>query len=319
MQNIFVTGGTGLVGAHVVEAILSKFPQANVVVLVYDMDPDSYFVRSGLRERVKLVYGDIRNASVVRDAIFSFEIDTVFHLAAQPLVTAALHNPLQTWETNIIGTVHVMEAVRTSPWIRSVVVASSDKAYGEPEFQPYTEAHPLNALHPYDTSKACTDMIARSYAQCYGTPVVVSRFGNIYGPGDLHWNRLIPGAMRALVSGEVLDIRSDGTLTRDYLYVKDVAQTYLLLAEKAKEYKGEAFNCTSNTHRSVIDMLKDIEAAAGKPVPHKILNTSAHEISHQSLSNEKLTNALDQALPQTDITTALQETWNWYKEVLSHS
>lgn len=218
-----------------------------------------------------------------------------------------------------MGTVHVMEAVRTSPWIRSVVVASSDKAYGEPEFQPYTEAHPLNALHPYDTSKACTDMIARSYAKCYGTPVVVSRFGNIYGPGDLHWNRLIPGAMRALVTGEALDIRSDGTLTREYVYVKDVAQTYILLAEKANQYKGEAFNCTSNTYRSVIDMLKEIENVIGKRVPHKILNTSAHEISHQSLSNQKLVSVLDQAPPQTNLATALEETWNWYKGILSRA
>lgn len=318
MKNILITGGTGLVGAHLVEEILEQNPQARIVVLVYEIDAKSYFVTKRLDRRVRLVYGDIRSASIVRDAVFSYEVDTIFHLAAQPLVMAAYHSPLETWETNLMGTVHVMEAARTSPWVQAVVVASSDKAYGEPVFQPYTENHPLQALHPYDTSKAGTDMIARSYATCYGTPVVVTRFGNIYGPGDLHFNRIVPGAMRALALNEVLEIRSNGKLTRDYLYVKDVARIYLLLAARAKELSGRAFNCTSGVHLSVLEVLESVGRVVGTPVPYRILNNSTHEISSQSLSNDALKQTLG-SVPSSELSQALQETWKWYQEFFSQS
>jgi CDP-glucose 4,6-dehydratase len=209
MQNVFITGGAGLVGGHVISEVFRVNPQADVTVLVQSMDPRSFFVSSGLNDRVRIVFGDVRDERTVRDGVFNFEADTIFHLAAQPLVNVALVNPRQTWDTNLMGTVNVMEAARTSANVKAVVVASSDKAYGAAKFQPYTEDHPLEGLHPYDTSKSCVDLIARSYAVCYGVPVVVTRFGNIFGPGDLNFNRLVPGAMMALATGRELLIVSD--------------------------------------------------------------------------------------------------------------
>lgn len=311
MKNIFITGGTGLVGSHVVEAVLNAHPGARVVVLVQSVDPRSYFVQQGLRDRVVQVFGDVRDARTVRDAIFNFECDTIFHLAAQPIVSVALANPRETWETNLMGTVNVMEAARTSPWVKAVVVASSDKAYGAAKFQPYTEDHPLEGLHPYDTSKSATDLIARSYATCYGVPVVVTRFGNIFGPGDLNWNRLVPGAMRALATGEELILRSDGTLTRDFVYVKDVADVYVLLAQHAEAQKGHAFNCTSGVNDTVLGMLERVHQSVGKRVPYRIENNAKHEIPVQSLSDEKLRRLFGWQ-PKTTFENALRETEAWY-------
>lgn len=309
---ILITGGTGLVGGHVVEAALAKYPNAQIIVLVQSINPESYFAERGFEKRVTCLYGDIRDARTVRDAVFNFQCDTILHLAAQPIVSIALQNPRETWETNLMGTVNVMEAARTSPWVKSVVVASSDKAYGEAKFQPYTENHPLEGLHPYDASKSATDLIARSYATCYGTPVVVSRFGNIFGPGDMNWNRLIPDIFRTCATGEMLQIRSNGLLTRDFVYVKDVADVYLLLAEQAPAHKGEAFNCTSGIHESVLGMVDRISHAVSMPVPHTVLNEAQHEIPVQSLSDEKLRRTFGWA-PKQSLDDALRETWVWYK------
>lgn len=315
MKHVFITGGTGLVGSHVIEEVLRVYPHAKITVLVYDVDPESYFVKRELAKRVRCVYGDIRDESVVRDAVYSFEIDTVFHLAAQPLVMAAYQNPMQTWQTNLMGTVHVMEAVRDNPRIERVVVASSDKAYGTAVFQPYTEDHPLHALHPYDTSKACTDMIARTYAQTYNVPVAVTRFGNIFGPGDTHYNRLIPGAMRAACTDEILEIRSDGTLTRDYVYVKDVARAYVTIAQHIQALRGEAFNVTSDVHMSVLDMVQAICRVVGKEIRTSIQDAAQHEIPHQHLSDARIKSVIGSSWATTPLDQALRETWEWYQSV----
>lgn len=317
MQNVLVTGGTGLVGGHVIDEMLRVNPRAKVVVLVQFLDPRSYFVSSGLKDRVTLVFGDIRDDHTVRDCVFNHEIDTIFHLAAQPIVQVALANPRQTWDTNLMGIVNVMEAARTNKLVKAVVVASSDKAYGDAKFQPYTEDHPLEGLHPYDTSKSCTDLIARSYAKCYDVPVVVTRFGNIFGPGDLNFNRLIPGAMMALATGEDLLIRSDGKLTRDFVYVKDVAHVYVMLAEQADKYKGEAFNCTSGVNKSVIDMLEFIGEALHRPVPYTILNEAKYEIPDQALSDRKIRETFNWK-PRLKLEETLRETWEWYAELFRH-
>ncbi len=316
MKNIFITGGAGLVGGHVVEEALRVAPDARIVVLVQALDPRSYFVSSGMKDRVTLVFGDIRDERTVRDCVFNYEIDTIFHLAAQPIVNVALANPRQTLDTNIMGTVNVLEAARTSGLVQAVVVASSDKAYGKAKFQPYTEDHPLEGLHPYDVSKSCTDLIARTYATCYDLPIIVTRFGNIFGPGDLNLNRLVPGAMRALALNEDLLIRSDGTLTRDFVYVKDVAYVYVMLAQRAREYGGQAFNCTSGIHKSVIDMLDTISVAVGQPVPHRILNEAKHEIPEQALSDQKLRNTF-QWKPSIAFDQAIRDTYEWYKALFS--
>ncbi|MFA5935793.1 MAG: GDP-mannose 4,6-dehydratase [Patescibacteria group bacterium] len=318
MKNFFVTGGTGLVGGNLIEEILHDHPDAKIVTLVRSLDPMSYFVRNGYDTRVVLYYGDVRDANTIRDIVYNEEIDTIFHLAAQPIVNVALANPRDTWETNINGTINVMEAARGNAKIEAIVVASSDKAYGKANFLPYTEDHPLQGLHPYDASKSCTDLIARTYAVCYGVPVVVSRFGNIYGPGDLNFNRLIPGAMKALATGETLPIRSNGQMTRDFVYVKDVARGYLLLAANAKDIAGEAFNVTSGVTMSVVEMLTEIGRILSKPVPHEILNIAQHEIPLQTLSDEKIRTRLGWK-PTRTLEQAINETWTWYRDLLKKS
>jgi CDP-glucose 4,6-dehydratase len=315
MQNVFITGGCGLVGGHVVEEVLRVHPEAKVFVLARSSDPESYFRRQGLDRRVTTYVGDIRDERVVRDIVYNEEIDTIFHLAAQPLVTVALANPRQTWETNLIGTLNVLEAARGNARIRSVVVASSDKAYGKAKFLPYTEDHPLHGLHPYDASKSCVDLMSQTYATCYGVPVIVSRFGNIYGPGDFNFNRLIPGAMKALATGRPLELRSNGRLTRDFVYVKDVARGYLLLEANAKQFAGHAFNITSGVNMSVIRMLDEIGRIVGRPVPMTILDNAQHEIPLQSLSDEKIRTLLGWR-PTRTLDQAIAETWEWYRQVL---
>ncbi|HEU0050814.1 MAG TPA: GDP-mannose 4,6-dehydratase [Patescibacteria group bacterium] len=312
MKHVFVTGGTGLVGGHVVEELLKAHPDANLVVLARSRDPKSYFFERGLDQRVILYTGDIRDEKLVRDIVFNEEIDTIFHLAAQPLVTVALANPRQTWETNLIGTLNILEAARGNTRIRSVVVASSDKAYGEAKFLPYTEDHPLHGLHPYDASKSCEDLMAQTYAKCYGVPVVVSRFGNIFGPGDLNFNRTIPGAMRALATGVPMEIRSSGHLVRDYVFVKDVARAYLLLEKAAETHAGHAFNVTSGINLSLIQMLNEMERVLAVSVPRIILNNASHEIPEQRLSDDKFRRELGWR-PNYSLDEAIRETWSWYR------
>lgn len=312
-SRVFLTGATGLVGGHVTEALLKAYPGVQVTTIVQSMDPRSYLVQQGLDKRIGIYYGDIRDRKLVNDLVMREEIDTIIHLAAQPLVSVALQLPYETCETNFMGTLNVLEAARHSPNIRAIVLASTDKSYGRAVFQPYTEEHPLNALHPYDSSKAAADILARCYAQCYGMPIVVTRFGNIYGPGDLNFNRLIPGAMSALNSDVPLRLRSDGSMRRDFVYVKDVAEGYLLLAKNAKEHAGEAFNITSNVNMSVLEALERISSVVGKQVPFVIENTAKHEIPAQALSNEKIQSRLGWQPPHT-FEDGIRETHEWYKK-----
>lgn len=239
----FVTGGTGLVGSWLVQRLVDL--GADVVCLVRDWVPQSELVRSGLIERVKVVRGDVRDRDMLERALGEFEIDTVIHLAAQTIVTIANRNPISTFETNIAGTWNILEASRRSPKVKQIVMASSDKAYGDQEVLPYNEDTPLQGQHPYDVSKSASDLIAAAYAKSYDLPVAITRCGNFYGGGDLNWNRIIPGTIRSILRGQAPIIRSDGEYIRDYFYVEDGAAAYMLLAEQLAirpELKGQAFN-----------------------------------------------------------------------------
>ena len=226
----FVTGGTGLVGGWLVRRLLNA--GADVVCLVRDWVPQSEFVRGGLIDRVKVVRGDVRDQAVLERALGEYEINTVIHLAAQTIVPIANRNPASTFETNIGGTWATFEACRRSPCVKQIVLASSDKAYGDQEKLPYDESPPLQGRHPYDVSKSCADLIAAAYAKSFSLPVAVTRCGNFYGGGDLNWNRIVPGTIRSVVRGQRPVIRSDGKFIRDYFYVEDGAAAYMLLAEK---------------------------------------------------------------------------------------
>jgi CDP-glucose 4,6-dehydratase len=312
----FVTGGTGLVGSWLVQRLLAA--GADVVCLVRDWVPQSELVRTGALEHVKVVRGDIRDRDVLERVIGEFEIDTVMHLAAQTIVTIANRNPISTFESNIAGTWNVLEACRRSPRVKQIVLASSDKAYGDQLELPYDENTPLQGQHPYDVSKSCADLIARTYAVSYDLPVAITRCGNFYGGGDLNWNRIIPGTIRSVLRGQNPVIRSDGQFVRDYFYVEDGAAAYMLLAEKLAsqpELKGEAFNFSNEIQVTVIEIVEKILKLMNSPLRADIRNEANNEIRHQYLSAEKAKNMLGWS-PLFELDEALARTLEWYQEFL---
>lgn len=309
-KNILVTGGAGLVGAHLVERLAQEQPN-RVVNVVRSFDETSYFSERHLAKNTISALGDLKDKERISDIVSKYEINYIFHVAAQPIVPVALVNPYETLATNIMGTVHVLEAARMcADAIEGVVVASSDKAYGKESFE-VTEDAPLNGDHPYDVSKSCADLIAITYAKTYGLPVAVSRFGNIFGPGDTNWNRIVPGIMKAMLTGEELKLRSDGTFVRDYVYVKDVVEGYITLARHLPGVRGEAFNFSSGHAYSVVDLIKKFSVLTGREVPYTVVNNQQNEIPKQSLNFDKATTVLGWK-PQISLEQAVQETYQWY-------
>jgi CDP-glucose 4,6-dehydratase len=316
---VFVTGGTGLVGSWLVRRLAGL--GADVVCLVRDWVPQSELVRSGLIERVSVVRGDVRDQAFLERALGEYEIATVIHLAAQTIVGIANRNPISTFETNIQGTWALLEACRRSPLVKQIVVASSDKAYGDQPILPYDEATPLRGQHPYDVSKSCADLIASTYAQSYGLPVCVTRCGNFYGGGDLNWNRIVPGTIRSVLRGERPIIRSDGSYIRDYFYVEDGAAAYTLLAERMAERPelwGEAFNFSNELQVSVLDLVRRILARMGSSLEPDIRNEASNEIVHQYLSAAKARRLLDWS-PLFTLEDGLARAIRWYTEYFAQS
>ena len=312
-KNILVTGGSGFVGSHLVEELVKQ--KANVVTTFISTNPLAYFFSQGLNKKVKMVHLDVRDFESVFDTVTKFEIDYIFHLAAQALVETAYYNPRRTLESNIIGTVNVLDSVRLYPKVKAVVVASSDKAYGKLEKGKYKEIDPLRGDHPYEVSKSAADLIATSYFKTYNLPIVITRFGNIYGEGDLNYSRIIPGIMKSVVRGEKLEVRSDGKYVRDYLYVKDVVSGYLLLANNIEELKGEAFNFGSEDTHSVLELIKLAEKILRKKIKYNILNTVKNEIPYQSLDFTKIKKKLGWQA-KSNLLKSINIIYKWYKKVL---
>ncbi|MBA2372305.1 MAG: NAD-dependent epimerase/dehydratase family protein, partial [Chloroflexi bacterium] len=282
-RRVFVTGGTGFAGSWLVGRLGEL--GAEVVCVVRDWVPRSPLLGSELPDEVTLVFGDIRDQALLERALGDYEIEVVFHLAAQTIVPIANRNPVETFDTNIRGTSTLLEACRRSPRVRSVVVASSDKAYGTQQSLPYREDTPLLPVHPYDVSKACSDLIARSYARTYDLPVAVTRAGNFFGGGDLNWSRLVPGTIRAALRGRRPVIRSDGTPLRDYVYVEDAVEAYVLLAEAVLDgrVRGEAVNISYERPLSVRQVVDAILAEAGVQLEPVTEGSATHEIHDQFL------------------------------------
>jgi len=314
-SNILVTGATGLVGSHLIERLLAM-DVGRIVALSRSRDPEAYFFKNNFDTKIVMAHGDLKDKERIADIITKYEINHIFHIAAQPIVPTAFINPYETLATNIMGTVHIFEGARMSPYIKSIVVASSDKAYGK-DCAAALEDQPLRGDHPYDVSKSCTDLLALAYAKTYDLPVTVSRFGNIYGPGDLHFNRIIPGIMKAAIGNEVLEIRSDGTFKRDYVYVKDVVDGYICLAQQIDKAKGEAFNFSSGFNFSVLDLIGKVSAVIGKKIEHKIVNNQKNEIPEQSLNFDKVEKMLGWK-SKYSFEQGILETMEWYKAYFEH-
>ena len=315
---VLVTGATGMLGAWLTRRLVES--GADVVCLVRDRVPQSELVRSKVIESVKVVRGDIGDRSILERTIGEYEVNTVIHLAAQAIVGIANRNPVSTFETNIRGAWNLLEACRRSPGVRSIIVASSDKAYGDQETLPYTEASPLQGRHPYDVSKACADLMARTYAETYGVPVAITRCGNFYGGGDLNWNRIVPGTIRSVLRSERPVIRSDGQYVRDYFYVEDAAAAYMLLAEQLcchKELHGLAFNFSNEEQITVLDLVHGILRAMDCDLEPDVRNETSNEIRRQYLSSERARKMLHWS-PQFTLEQGLERTITWYKEFLGY-
>jgi CDP-glucose 4,6-dehydratase len=315
-KQVLITGATGFVGYWLTRKLIEK--ESRVVALVRDHDPQSALYRSGLIEEVAVVSGQLESLDTLERAICEFEIDTVFHLGAQTIVETALKAPHITFEANIRGTYLLLEACRRQK-VESIVIASSDKAYGSSSILPYSENTELVGRFPYDVSKTCCDLLAQSYVHTYQLPLTIARCGNIYGGGDMNWSRIIPGTIRSLMQGKAPIIRSDGTFIRDYLYVQDAVEAYLLLGEKGPELKGEAFNFAPSRPHTVLEivnlLLKLMDCEYMQP---EIQNRVQAEIKDQYLSSKKAHQILEWK-PIYSLEDGLRETIDWYQSHLNRT
>ena len=316
-KNILITGCTGLLGPWLAESLVSK--KANVIGLVRDSVPKSRFYQSKIGNTVVTVRGEIENYFLLERIINEYEIDTVFHLAAQTIVTIANRNPISTFKSNIEGTWNILEACRKSSLVSRIVVASSDKAYGDQPILPYDEKTPLVGRHPYDVSKSCADLICRAYFETYNLPVCVTRCGNFYGGGDLNYNRIIPGTIQSIFHHKRPAIRSDGSPLRDYFYIRDGVDAYILVAEQMenKGIQGEAFNFSTEHPYSVLDIVQKIIDLMGSDLKPELLNHAANEIHDQYLSAGKAKKLLNWESKYT-LESGLKETIDWYTHFFEH-
>lgn len=315
----FVTGATGLLGGWLVRRLVDV--GADVVCLVRDWMPQSEMVRTQLIDQVKVVRGDVRDQALLERILGEHEVNTVLHLAAQTIVGIANRNPVSTFETNVGGTWVLLEACRRSPAVKQIVLASSDKAYGDQEQLPYDEETPLQGQHPYDVSKSCADLIAQTYAVTYGLPIAITRCGNFYGGGDLNWNRIVPGTIRSVLRGERPVIRSDGQYVRDYFYAEDGAVAYMLLAEQLAarpQLRGEAFNFSNELQVTVLDLVERILTLMDSSLSPDIRGEATNEIRHQYLSAAKARRVLDWR-PLFSLDEGLKRTIHWYQVFLGAS
>jgi len=307
-KNILVTGGTGFIGSHLVEKLLNI--GTNVFVSHQDTNPHSYFFKKNLNSKSVLIQLDVKDFKRTLDVISKYEIVYVFHLAAQSIVSTAYINPVETFESNIMGTVSILESCRLYGKVKGIVVSSSDKAYGK--IPRARETDPLVGNHPYESSKSAADLIAQTYFVTYKLPVVVTRFGNTYGEGDLNFSRLIPGIMEAVVKNKMLKIRSDGKYVRDYVYVGDITSALITILKSINKTKGEAFNVSSLENLSVVDLVKKVGEILNVRIRYKILNEAVNEIPTQSINFIKIVKHLGWK-PQNNLTSTIPVIFKWYQ------
>ncbi|RLG18143.1 sugar dehydratase [Candidatus Micrarchaeota archaeon] len=311
-RSVLLTGATGILGSWIAVELVRR--RAKVTAVVRDHVVGSNFYRMELERKIKIERGELENLSFLRRVINKNKVKDVLHVGAQAIVGAANRSPLPTFEANVRGSWNVLEACRLAKQVERVVVASSDKAYGEGRKLPYTEETPLRGEHPYDVSKSCSDLVATAFYETYGLPVCITRCGNIYGGGDLNFNRIVPGTIRSLLKKERPIIRSDGQYIRDYFYVKDAVDGYLVLAEAMEDeaLHGEAFNFSSGNHLKVVEIVEKIRRLMGLRLKPKILNQVSAEIREQTLSCEKAERILGWK-PKYGLERGLKESIKWYR------
>ncbi|MEK6875326.1 MAG: NAD-dependent epimerase/dehydratase family protein [Nanoarchaeota archaeon] len=309
-KNILVTGGTGFLGGHLVRELIDM--GANVFVTYRLINSKRYFFNENLEKNCTLLICDTKDKERIMNVISSYKIDYIFHLAAQPLVEVAYNHPYETLLTNILGTINILEASRNYKNIKGIVVFTSDKAYGNQEILPYYESSPLRGSHPYDCSKSCSDLISQMYYKTYNLPITIVRAGNMFGPGDLNFDRIVPGAIKSILKKEPLEIRSDGSMIRDYVYVKDVVRACIMLMQNIEKTQGEAFNIGAKNVYTVLELLEKIEKIIGVKIEKNILNICKNEIPKQYLSYEKIKNFIGWE-NSYDLDSAIKETFSWYQ------
>jgi CDP-glucose 4,6-dehydratase len=313
---VLITGATGLLGTALVKELVRN--KAHIVCLLRDWIPQSELLRAPNTIGADIVTGEITDQPLIERVLGEYEIETVFHVAAQTIVGVANRNPISTFESNIKGTWTILESCRRSPAVNSVLVASSDKAYGC-QGLPYTEDKPLKGTYPYDVSKACADMLSQSYAKTYGLPVCITRCANFYGPGDFNWNRLVPGTIRSVIRKQPIVIRSDGKSIRDYLYIEDAANGYLTiakhLANHKKKFVGEAFNLSTETPISTFELVEKIRFLMKSSVEIDVQNQATNEIQEQWLTSKKVLEMTGWK-PKHSLEVGLKRTIKWYQEFL---
>ncbi|MCX5694150.1 MAG: GDP-mannose 4,6-dehydratase [Candidatus Omnitrophica bacterium] len=312
-KNVLVTGFEGFLGSHLTKALL--IAKAKVIGLDIKTFRRQTMLNPQDYKRIIVIKGSVANRKLVREILHKHSIDVIFHLAAEAIVARSQQNPLCAFESNIAGTWEILEAARQQGGVQSIVVASSDKAYGSHKKLPYREGTPLIANHPYDVSKSCADLVANTYSHTYNLPVAITRCGNIYGPGDFNFSRLIPDAFRSLIFNKKLEIRSDGKFVRDYVYIDDIVAGYLRIAEQLRKSKlgGEAFNLSDEQPLTVIKLLKEINQAysGSKKLDYKIMNTAKYEIRKQYLCSAKARRILGWK-PRYSLKEGLLKTGKWY-------
>lgn len=311
-KRILITGGAGFIGGHLVKKLVDL--KTKIFVIDIKINPKSYFTQNKLEKKCKFSFVDIRNKRAIGSFFSKNKIDYIFHLAAEPIVEEAFDNPYSVFDTNIMGTVNILEQTRKNKKIKGIIVASSDKAYGKTNNKEYTEDAPLKGDHPYDVSKSSADLIAQAYFKTYSLPVAITRFGNVYGQGDLHFDRIIPGICQSIIEKKKLKVRSNGQFVRDYIHVKDVVNGYVLLLANIEKIYGEAYNFSSGDNLSVIELIKKAEKILCARIKYEILNNAKNEIPYQHLNDLKVRKLGFRQIYNLD--KSLKSVFNWYKDIL---